>query len=71
VSERSLTQPLTETVRNVAEKAQRVVVDNAAASAEGFKAGVVYTLLAGVAATAAVMIFGPTGERTVEGKDLL
>jgi hypothetical protein len=65
----NISQPLSETVRNVAEQAQRVVGDSA--SVEGFKAGVLYTVLAGSVATAAVMMFSLAGERTVEGKDLL
>jgi hypothetical protein len=41
------------------------------ASAEGFKAGVLYTLLAGSVATAAILMVASSGERDVRERDLL
>jgi hypothetical protein len=61
--------PLAETVRNVASHAQRTVIVDA--STEGFKAGVVYTLLAGSVATAGILLLTPMGEREVRSADLL
>jgi hypothetical protein len=53
----------------VAERAQQSIT--AEASIEGFKAGVLYTLLAGSVATAGILILAPTGERDVKARDLL
>jgi hypothetical protein len=41
------------------------------ASIEGFKAGVVYTLLAGSLTTAGILMLTPSGERDVKAQDLL
>jgi len=60
---------LSHSVRNVAERAQAGIVSQA--SAEGFKAGVLYTLLAGSAATGAIIMLSPDGERDVKAKHLL
>jgi hypothetical protein len=61
--------PVGEAMRNVAERAQSAVTQQA--SMEGFKAGVVYTLLAGSAATAGILLLTPAGQKTVESQDLL
>jgi hypothetical protein len=61
--------PIGEAMRNVAERAQSAVTQQA--SIEGFKAGVVYTVLAGSVATAGIMLLTPTGQKTVESRDLL
>ena len=61
--------PLSESVRNVAERAQQAVVIEA--NTEGFKAGVLYTVLAGSAVTAGLLMLAPNGERDVKARDLL
>jgi hypothetical protein len=56
-------------MRNVAERAQQSLVVEA--NVEGFKAGVLYTILAGSVATAGILMLAPTGERDVKERDLL
>ncbi|KAF2663177.1 hypothetical protein BT63DRAFT_484498 [Microthyrium microscopicum] len=58
-----------EAVRTVAERAHSAVAQQA--SVEGFRAGVVYTLLAGSVATAGIVMLSPDGEREVKGEHLL
>lgn len=65
----SSSMPVGEAWRNVAGRAQSAVTQQA--SADGFKAGVVYTLLAGSVVTAGIMILTPTGTKTVESSHLL
>jgi hypothetical protein len=60
--------PLTAAGPAVERVAPSVVVK---ANAEGFKAGVLYTVLAGSVATAAILLVSPSGGRTVRERDLL
>jgi len=65
----SASMPLGESVRTVAEQAQQSLAGQA--TAEGFKAGVLYTLLAGSMATGAIIMLSPDGDRQIKGGDLL
>jgi hypothetical protein len=56
---------LTNTIRNVAERAQQEAGD------ESFKAGVVYTLLGVSALGAGFLVVAPKDGKTVLSKDLL
>lgn len=61
--------PIADAVRNVAHRAQETVMMKT--GEEGFKSGVLATLLGGSALTAAYLIFSPNNGKTVNANELL